>query len=148
MSKFSMLQSRVMILAAIVAFASLSPVSHAQGAGLPARLNVPFAFETGNHRYAAGIYSMQTDEIEHVLIIKGVSDSGIVMTAAEDTGRIPTKGVAVFHKYGERYFLSSISLPGSSRRVRVHQAKAESKMQIGRNQSFPENIELAVLTQP
>ncbi len=48
MSTLSMLKFRASIFTAVLAIAPLSPASHAQGVGDFAKMNVPFAFETGS----------------------------------------------------------------------------------------------------
>jgi hypothetical protein len=143
MSTLSMLKFRASIFAAVLAFATLSPASHAQDVGMFAKMNVPFAFEIGSQHYSAGVYTMGMDN-QHILVIKGVSGSGLAMTSVDDNGQPAQRGVAVFHKYGNQYFLSEISVTGMSRRIHLRQATAESKLEIAQNKTAPQSVEVAV----
>ena len=107
-------------------------------------MNVPFAFETGSKHYAAGVYTISMND-EHTLLLRGVSDSGLAMTSIEDNGQRAQKGVAVFHKYGDQYFLSEISVTGRSRRIYLRPSTAESKLQIAQRKTAPQSVEVAVL---
>jgi hypothetical protein len=144
MSTLSMLTSRATIFAAILAFATQSPASHAQDIGMLAKVNVPFAFETGSKHYTAGVYTIRMDSA-HTLQIRGISDSGLAMTSVEDNGQPEQKGVAVFHKYGDQYFLSQISVAGSSRRINLPRSRQESKLQIAQSKTAAQNVQVAVL---
>ncbi len=143
MSTLSMLKFRASIFTAVLAFASLSPASHAQNAGAFARVNVPFAFETGSGHYPAGAYTLCL-ETPSVLMIRGVSHSGLAMMASvEDNGQRVKSGTAVFHKYGNRYFLREISTTGESRHLHLQPSKAEKQMEIATAKTAPANLEVA-----
>jgi hypothetical protein len=145
MSTLSMLKFRVSIFTAVLAFAPLSPASHAQSAGAFAKVNVPFAFETASGHYPAGVYTLRM-ETPSVLMIRGVSDAGLVMmTAVEDNGQRVKSGVAVFHRYGNRYFLREISATGESRRLHLQPSKAEKQMQIAASKTAPASLEVALI---
>lgn len=144
MSTLSMLKFRASIFAAVLAFTPLSPASHAQSVRAFAKVNVPFAFEIGSKQYAAGAYTISMNN-EHTLLLKGMSDSGLAMTSIEDNGQRAQKGVAVFHKYGDQYFLSEISVTGESRRIYLRPSTAESKLQIAQHKTAPQSVEVAVL---
>jgi hypothetical protein len=143
MSTLSMLKFRTGIFAAVLAFATLSPASYAQSVSAVAKVNVPFAFETGSKHYAAGVYTISMDN-EHTLLLRGVSNSGFAMTSIEDNGQPAQKGVAIFHKYGDQYFLSEISVTGRSRRIYIRRSTAESKLQIAQSKTAPQSVEVAV----
>jgi hypothetical protein len=147
MSTLSMLKFRVSIFTAILAIAPLSPASHAQSGEDFARVNVPFAFETGSGHYPAGVYTLRM-ETPSVLMIRGVSGSGVVMMkTVEDRGHPVKSGVAVFHSYGSRYFLNEISATGDSRHLQLHASKAEKQMerQIAASKTEPTNLEVALI---
>jgi hypothetical protein len=143
MSTLSMLKFRASIFAAVLAFAPLSPASHAQSVRAFAKVNVPFAFESGSKHYTAGVYTISMNN-EHTLLLKGVSDSGLAMTSVEDNGQPAQKGVAVFHKYRDQYFLSEISVTGMSRRIHIRRSTAESELEIAQNKTAPQSVEVAV----
>jgi hypothetical protein len=145
MSTLSMLKFRVSIFTAILAIAPLSPASHAQSGGDFARVNVPFAFETGSGHYPAGVYTISM-ETPSILMIRGASKSGLVMMkAVEDNGQRTKRGVAIFHHYGNRYFLNEISATGESRHLHLQPSKAEKQMQIAASKTAPATEEVALI---
>ena len=145
MSTLSMLKFRAIIFTAVLAIAPLSPASHAQAVGEFARVNVPFAFETGSGHYKAGVYTLRM-ETPSVLMIRGVSESGLVMMkAVDDNGQRAKRGVATFHRYGNRYFLTEISVTGEARRIHLQPTKAEKQMEIAASKTAPANLEVALI---
>jgi hypothetical protein len=143
MNTLSMLKFRISIFTAVLAFAPLLPAAHAQNGEAFARVNVPFAFEIASRHYPAGVYSLQM-ETPSILMIRGVSESGLVMMAAtEDNGQRVKRGTALFHKYGNRYFLREISRAGDSRHLHLQQSKAEKQMQIAASKTAPASSEVA-----
>jgi hypothetical protein len=149
MSTLSMLKFRASIFTAVLTLVPLSPALHAQTAELFARVNVPFAFETGSGHYPAGLYTLQMDT-PAVLLIRGSSDSGLAMMKVVEDGAPRTKnGVAVFHRYGNRYFLDEISATGQSRHIHLQPSKAENQMQkameTAANKTAPANLEVALI---
>ena len=145
MSTLSMLKFRVSIFTAILAIAPLSPASHAQSGEVFARVNVPFAFETGSGHYPAGVYTLRM-ETPSVLMIRGVSKSGLVMMkTVDDNGQRAKSGVAIFHRYGNRYFLNEISATGETRHLHLQPSKAEKQMQIGASKTAPSTEEVALI---
>jgi hypothetical protein len=145
MSILSMLKFRVSIFAAILAIAPLSPASHAQSGGDFARVNVPFAFETGSGHYPAGVYTLRM-ETPSVLMIRGVSKSGLVMMkTVDDNGQRAKSGMAIFHRFGNRYFLNEISATGETRHLHMQPSKAEKQMLIGASKTAPSTTEVALI---
>ena len=144
MSTFSMLKFRASIFTAILAIAPLSPASHAQSGTDFARVNVPFAFETGSGHYPAGVYTIRM-ETPFILMIRGVSGSGVATMKAEYGGHPAKRGVAVFHRYGNRYFLNEVSVTGESRHLYLLPSKAEKQMQIAASKTAPANLEVALI---
>ena len=145
MSTLSTLKFRVSIFAAVLAFVSLSPASHAQDVGMIGQVNVPFAFETGSgHHFDAGVYTIRMEN-QHTLLIKGQSDSGLTVSSVEDNAQPATKSKATFRKYGDRYFLGEISIAGKSRQLHFQPSKAESQLQIAGNATAATDVEVAML---
>ena len=145
MSTLSMLKFRASIFTAVLAFAPLSPASHAQATGAFARVNVPFAFETAGAHYPAGVYTIAM-ATPSILMIRGASNSGLAMVkAVEDNGQPAKRGVAVFHRYGNRYFINEISVTGESRHLHLQPSKAEKQMEIAASKPAPENLEVALI---
>ena len=108
------------------------------------QLERPFAFETASQHFAAGVYQIRMED-QHILLIRGVSESGMAMTSVEDNGQLAPKGAAVFQKYGNRYFLSEISVAGKSRRIHLQQTKQETQSQVAQDTTAPTSVEIALL---
>jgi hypothetical protein len=142
MSTLSMLKFRASIFAAVVAFAPLSPASQAQDAGMAARVNIPFGFQTGSQHFAPGVYTLEMEN-DHTLMISGASQSWMALTSVEDNAKPAKRGTAVFHKYGDHYFLSEITVAGTSRSLHLTPSRTESQMR--RGQKKPAGVELSLL---
>jgi len=146
MSTLSMLKFRASIFTAVLALAPLSPALRAQGF---AQVNVPFAFEIGSGHYPAGVYSLSM-ESPSFLMIKGTSESGLaLMKVVEDRGYPTKNSVAIFHRYGSRYFLNEVSARGERRHIQLQPSKAEKQAQkqieTATGKTAPENLEVALL---
>jgi hypothetical protein len=145
MSTLSISKFRAGLFAAVLAVAPLSPALHGQDVGMVAKVNVPFAFETASgHHFAPGVYSVRMESL-HTLLIRGDSDSSLTMTSLEDNGQTAKVGKATFHKYGNEYFLSEITVAGKSRRVTFAKSKAENRAQVAAEKVPATNVELALL---
>jgi hypothetical protein len=145
MSTFSMLKFRAAIFAAALAFAPLASALHAQDAGMMGRMNVPFAFEMGSQHYPAGVYTIRMEN-EHAILIRGTSVSGLALALVESNDSPAKHGQAVFHRYGDRYFLNAISITGKGRCVFLRQSKEEGNLQIAAGKTRPANLEIALST--
>jgi len=145
MSTLSISKFRAGLFAAVLAVAPLSPALHGQDVGMFAKMNVPFAFETASgHHFAPGVYSVRMESL-HTLLIRGDSDSALTMSTLEDNGQVAKTGEATFHKYGNQYFLSEITVAGKSRQIHFAKSKAENRAQIAAEKTPATNVELALL---
>jgi hypothetical protein len=145
MSTLSISKFRAGLFAAVLAVAPLSPALHGQDVGMFAKMNVPFAFETASgHHFAPGVYSVRMESL-HTLLVKGDSDSALTMTTLEDNGQVAKTGKATFHRYGNQYFLSEITVAGRSRQIHFAKSKAENRAQIAAEKTPATNVELALL---
>jgi hypothetical protein len=142
MSTPSMLKFRASIFAAVVAFATLTPASHAQDAGIRARVNVPFGFQTGSQHYAPGAYTIEMEN-EHTLMISGAAHSSMALMSVDDKAQPAKRGTAVFHKYGDQHFLSEITVVGTGRYLHPTPSRTESKLR--RAQKNSAGVELSLL---
>jgi hypothetical protein len=145
MSTLSMLKFRASIFAAVVAFAPLSPALHAQDGGTSARVNVPFGFQTGSQHYAPGVYTIEMAN-DYTLMISGASKSSMALMSVVDNAQPAKRGTAVFHKYGDQYFLSEIMVAGKSRSLHLTPSRAEA--QLRRGEMKPAGVELSLLQGP
>jgi hypothetical protein len=144
MSTLSLLKFRAGMIAAALAITPFSPARRAQDAGKLAQVNVPFAFDTASQHFDAGVYTIRT-EGEHMLRFQGTSQSELVMTWVEDDAQPAKTGKAMFQKYGDRYFLSEISIAGKSCHLYFWPSEAEQELQVAGNKTAPMNVGLALV---
>lgn len=138
----------------VVGFATV--FSHtAKGQSLETRVvaEIPFAFQAGGYRLAAGTYSIGT--AGDFLWIKGDSDS-VVMVVRKDSARAPLSDSAVvFHRYGGQYFLREIRSAGEGTVLWAGETKAERRAKYEEDAIRPNSapsedskVEVALLAQP
>lgn len=110
----------------IVAAASVSP-AFAQADGVKA--DIPFAFNVNGTSLSAGTYLIRTDGGgSHLLTLHNREDGNTIMTlgwAGDATG--VKDNVLVFHRYGDKYFLSQIRTADSSMNYSFPATKAEKQ---------------------
>ena len=133
------------LIAAVLAVASVAPVAQAQNESFVARVNVPFAFETvSGQQFQPGVYTIRINSMQ-TMVIRSATSSGLAMIQAQaDEGRPSPQGKAVFTHYGDRYYLRSVSVAGSSTRLLFGRSKEERKTQMATGET-PSAVELALL---
>jgi hypothetical protein len=132
------------VFTAVLAVVSLAPALQAQDQAAGGRVNVPFAFETGNHHFAPGSYTIRT-ETPNVVLIQGASSSGFVMAQLGGDLRPAHKSKIVFRRSGDHYFLTEIWIAEKSGHLNVVKSKAERESQVAGQNSAPTAVELALL---
>src|SRR5690348_18290323 len=101
----SISNSRSAMLACVVAATALASASHAFAQSQVMQVNVPFAFHNGSQNLPAGIYRVEI-ESDHLILLRGASRSGFVMTNPETASKVNGSGRVVFNRYGSQYYLS------------------------------------------
>ena len=135
---------RASLFAAALAVVAISPATRAQDVGMLGQVNVPFAFAIASEHFTAGVYKIQMEN-EHILLIQGNRDSGLVMTSVGNDREPATKSKVSFRKYGDQYFLGDISVAGKSRHIHLPTSKEEGQLKIGGSKTAPTGVELAML---
>jgi hypothetical protein len=93
--------------------------------------NVPFDFTVGETTLPAGQYIVQSVETSSkALVVRGSLSKASVMVLATDTEatRSAAQSLLVFHRYGQKYFLSRIVVEGSKRGHQLGRSKREVEM--------------------
>ncbi len=106
---------------------------------------VPFEFVVANKVVPAGEWVVQIAiEEGNVLDIRNVhTNAGVFSTSSRTESKQPASHCAlVFKRYGDRYFLSGITLQGSKVGYRLRETKAEAELR-ARNVSATEETVLA-----
>ncbi len=102
-----------MLIAAVALMAALVS-AHAQSPG-PVVADIPFEFAVGGKSLRAGEYSLRafTTNGDALLISsKDSNDKAIRLTQSIQARIVPQQGKLVFHRYGQRYFLSEVWTAG------------------------------------
>jgi hypothetical protein len=134
------------LIAVVLAVASSAPAAQAQGAGFAAKMNVPFAFQTGSgQHFAPGVYTIRMhDELSTLMLIRSNTRSGLVVTQLASDRLPATEGKAVFTHYGDQYFLRAVSVAGETSHLICGKSKAERESQIAAGKPST-TVDVAVL---
>ncbi len=126
--------------------------AHAQAGGRQVKVDIPFAFQEGSAHLNPGVYTMGLHN-GNVLTLRGSNGTGsaIAIVNVGDTTQPVTVGKAVFHRYGDRYFLREVWISGSSVAIECSATKAEKnlqrELQLAANKKAPDGTEVALLEQ-
>ncbi len=108
-------------------------------------VQVPFEFVAANKIVPAGEWVVQIaiEEVNVLDIRNAHTNAGVFSTSSRSEAKQPASHYAlVFRRYGDRYFLSEISLQGSKIGYRLRESKAEAELR-ARNVSSTEETVLA-----
>ena len=125
-----------MVLTPMIAFAQTSNSLKA---------DVPFDFMVGGKTIPAGKCIVRPIGLAGgTLQVANTSDnsSTFVVSNSSESLQIAEESVLVFHKYGDRYFLSSIRRGGSARGYQIPESTVEKELR-AKNLSAPSEIQLA-----
>ena len=67
----------------------------------------------------------------------------MALTSVEDKAQPAKRGTAVFHKYGNQYFLSEITVAGKCRSLHLTPSRTESELRRGEKKTA--GVELSLL---
>lgn len=119
----------LMLIAGVVLMAALVS-AHAQSTSVAA--DVPFEFTVGGKSLKAGEYSIRafTTSGEALLISsQDSSDAAIRLTNTIEARIVPKQGKLVFHRYGQRYFLSEVWTRGERTGRQLQKCDEERAME-------------------
>jgi hypothetical protein len=133
-----------LVLATLVAIASLAQ-AHAQNNA--ARINVPFAFNSGSEHFAAGTYTVTTQGAD-ILALRNDAQRGTRLSMVEfwsDASSAHAPASLTFRKYGHNYFLAEYSTNGET--LTLVKSKKESNLahEYALTQMNPSLVEVAAL---
>ncbi len=106
---------------------------------------VPFAFRVGQKTIPAGTVVVERGStLGATLLVRNfeTKTSQFVMPGL-DGKKISATSSLVFHKYGDRYFLTGIKIQGSDSEYRIPESKAEAEIQ-AENVTAPQEVLLAL----
>ena len=141
MKPASISQSRRALLAC--ALAAMASTSYAFAQEQSMQVNVPFAFHNGSQPLPAGTYQVEFRS-DHVLLLRGRSGSGFVMTNSATTHTASGTGKVIFTRYGDQYYLSEVWPQGSETGQLCVKSRQEKETQLAANWAGPITRELAL----
>jgi len=101
---------RNIIIAGVIAMLT-APALSAQGN--LATAEVPFNFTVGTSNFTAGSYSVSTLINHSIIVLRNTETEEAIILANTIRGDDKCLAVLVFHRYGDRYFLSEVDSPGT-----------------------------------
>lgn len=120
----------LMLIAGVALMAALVS-AHAQSSG-PVNIDIPFEFAVGGKSLKAGEYSVRayTTSGDAVLIRSRDSHGAAVrLTRSIQASIVPEKSKLVFHRYGQRYFLSEVWTAGEQTGRQLTKSSEERALQ-------------------
>jgi hypothetical protein len=137
------------VLAFAFALSAFAPGSRAvaQDSSVHLVVTVPFDFRTGSEIMPAGKYDIRTLS-DHVLLLREATQnrSQILIAMGAITMKPSERGKLVFHRYGNKYFLSQVWSPGESTGFEIPKSHAEKETIRAANTPAPTTSELALNT--
>lgn len=97
-----------LVMVALLAFAAMTQ------AQTVVKVNVPFAFKAGNDSFAAGAYTIRTNDTDMTVEVTPANGRGFPLLAETRLGGsgVPTaEGRLVFDKVGDQHYLSEVWAP-------------------------------------
>ena len=105
------MKCKLNLVATMIAICLITTATHAQSGNLRIRFRVPFPFTVENKTLAAGEYEV-TQPAQFMLGLRNVENQTFVFEHVQPAGsrkEADVRAKAVFHRYGESYFLTAIS---------------------------------------
>jgi hypothetical protein len=125
------MKKQVLLLASLFVFSMIAAQTVQAQQSLV--VNVPFDFTAGNTALPAGEYSVQKwGKDATVLLIQRADQSAsvIIPTMAAISSERQSESKLVFHRYGDRYFLSQVWTEGNPRGRELSKSKREKEIAI------------------
>jgi hypothetical protein len=138
------------LIACALTFGSLASTKSAlaQFSTPVAIVNIPFAFHTAAQTLPAGTYRID-HESAHLLRLRGTgSIGGFAMTHDAIKTHAPSRGIVVFERYGDTYYLRQVWTAGKSTGLECAKSKAEKLNMQAKNMPAPSLVELAMNSVP
>jgi hypothetical protein len=144
------MRNRILLVTGLLALCSMASaqVARAQQALVA---DIPFAFVAGKASLPAGEYYVQSmsDNSAVTLIRRGdASAAAMVITIATQGNQQHSDSKLVFHRYGNRYFLSQFWTEGSTRGRQLPQSDREKELVIAKSETPAQVTLVARLSTP
>lgn len=133
------MKKNLAILSLAVVFSMIWGFAYA-GGGPEMRVNVPFAFYMENKLFPAGEYRFEMNTGTHataalVNIWAIGAEGNRILATQPGTNKDQTVNQLTFNKYGQKHFLSSVSISGYKATVKVLSLERETRTQLNETPS-------------
>jgi hypothetical protein len=125
------MRKNLVVLSLVAAFTLMASFGFA-GSGTAMRITVPFDFYAGNEQLPAGDYTFemasgitQTGSLVTIRTQKGVGMCMLITRPGTDAA----DSKLLFNKYGDRHFLSAVSIQGFTAGVKMQKLEKELRAQ-------------------
>jgi hypothetical protein len=104
-------------------------------------LQVPFDFMAGNYQFPAGSYTIKSDTSAGTVLIRSAEEgpAAFILTFPAGENKDQAHVRLVFHRYGDRYFLSQVWPAGVAGRGLI---KSRKEMEVAKAGSRPEVLSI------
>jgi hypothetical protein len=114
-------------------------------------VNVPFAFVAGQAALPAGEYRINLSASSSALLLTPIDNPGasaFVVTMPTQAKEASSDSKLVFHRYGNRYFLSQLWRAGSSSGRQLRKSAREKEIALVASIQTPEQVILTARLNP
>jgi hypothetical protein len=123
-----------------LAFLAATQVARAQE---PLLVNVPFDFIAGKMTLPAGEYRVQKPADDSGVLLIQRTDRGasaMVLCFAAQINAPQTQSKLIFHRYGDRYFLSQVWVAGHVRGRQLPESDKEKELALAARNEAPDQV--------
>ena len=134
------------LIACALAIGSLASTQSAlaQSSAPLAKVNIPFAFQAGPKTMPAGMYQIDR-EGRNLIVLHGPGQvAAYVETSDAIKLHAPNHGNLVFARYGDTYFLRQIWTAGNSTGLECPKSRLEKETLQAQNKQAPTSTEVAI----
>jgi len=127
------MRKNLVVLSLVAAFTLMASFGFA-GSGTAMRITVPFDFYLEDQLLPAGDYRIEMGSgfvpTASMVTIRAVDGTGIrILLTLSETGSGDDSSYLKFNRYGERYFLSSVSIGNNKAKVKMYTLEKELRSQ-------------------
>jgi hypothetical protein len=123
-----------------LAFLAATQIVRAQE---PVLVNIPFAFTAGRITLPAGEYRVEELAVGSAMLVIHRTDGSatkIVPSNVAEANARQTQSKLVFHRYGNRYFLSQVWVAGYSRGRELPESAKEKEQALAAHNETPDQV--------
>lgn len=119
------------VMATILIAGCMAASARAQCGSIESTANIPFQFTAGQTALPAGQYRITCDASGYGPGVVSLTNGSarVKLVAVTVIGKAKERGVLVFHRYGDRYFLAQFWPAGEEMGERLPESRAERQLE-------------------